>query len=310
MDFGKVPREEIPEIDFSLPADGAQTAATLNKSERVTTPKFYVGCAKWGRDEWIGQIYPKGTKAKDFLNQYVKQFNAIELNASFYQIPTEKTVASWKASAESYANPPFLFFPKFPRTVSHIHRLVNADTATDTFLANLQGFGKFLGPVFLQLSDNFGPAKLDVLESYLRNLPVDMRFFVELRHREWFDDLTVRAKLFTLLHELKIGSVLTDATGRRDVLHMELSTPAAFIRFVGNGQEFAFSDRDRVDSWVQRISTWLDKGLEDVYFFLHQHDEKDTPEIADYTIEQFNKHLGSKLNRVNFITKQLGMFND
>ena len=310
MDFGKVPREEIPTIDFSLPADGAQTLVTLTESKRIANPQFYVGCAKWGRDEWIGQIYPTGTKAKDFLNQYVKQFNAIELNASFYQIPTEKTVASWNASAESYANSPFLFFPKFPRTVSHIHRLVNADAATDTFLSNLQGFGKFLGPVFLQLSDNFGPAKLDVLERYLRSLPVDMRFFVELRHKEWFADPTVRAKVFNLLHELKIGSVLTDATGRRDVLHMELSTPAAFIRFVGNGQEFAYSDRQRVDSWVQRIMTWLDKGLEDVYFFLHQHDERDTPEIADYTIEQFNKHLGSKLNRVNFITKQIGMFKD
>ena len=310
MDLGKVPREEIPTIDFSLPADGAQTLVTLTESKRIANPQFYVGCAKWGRDEWIGQIYPTGTKAKDFLNQYVKQFNAIELNASFYQIPTEKTVASWNASAESYANSPFLFFPKFPRTVSHIHRLVNADAATDTFLSNLQGFGKFLGPVFLQLSDNFGPAKLDVLERYLRSLPVDMRFFVELRHKEWFADLTVRAKVFNLLHELKIGSVLTDATGRRDVLHMELSTPAAFIRFVGNGQEFAYSDRQRVDSWVQRMMTWLDNGLEDVYFFLHQHDERDTPEIADYTVEQFNKHLGSKLNRVNFITKQIGMFKD
>ena len=309
MDFGKVARETIPGIDFSLPTDGLQTALTLHKMERAADPQFYVGCAKWGRDEWIGQIYPKGTKAKDFLNQYVKQFNSIELNASFYQIPTEKSIASWKKSAES-AGAPFLFFPKFPRTISHIHRLANAEAATDTFLANLQGFAEFLGPVFLQLSDNFGPAKFDVLESYLRSLPVDMRFFVELRHTDWFSDLEIRKQVFSLLHELKIGSAITDASGRRDILHMELSTPAAFIRFVGNGQDFAWSDRERVDSWVQRLSAWLDAGLEDVYFFLHQHDERDTPSIADYTIEQFNKHLGSKLNRVNFITNQLGMFGD
>lgn len=309
MDFGKVAREAIPGLDFSLPPDGAQTAITLNKAHRVAAPQYFVGCAKWGRDEWIGQIYPQGTKAKDFLNQYVKQFNSIELNASFYQIPTEKTIASWRQSA-TMAEAPFLFFPKFPRTISHIHRLVNVEAATDTFLVNIQGFGEFLGPVFLQLSDNFGPAKFDVLESYLRTLPLDMRFFVELRHNEWFSDLSMRSKLFALLHELNIGSAMTDASGRRDVLHMELSTTAAFIRFVGNGQEFAWSDRERIDSWVERISVWLDKGLEDVYFFLHQHDEKDTPEIADYTIEQFNKHLGSQLNRVKFITKQLGMFPD
>ena len=301
MDFGKVAKEAIPGVDFSLPADGAQTTITLDKAGRVPKPQFYVGCAKWGRDEWVGQIYPTGTKAAQFLNQYVTQFNSIELNASFYQIPTEKTIASWRQSA-ALAQKPFLFFPKFPRTISHIRRLVNAEAATDTFLANVQGFGEFLGPIFLQLSDNFGPAKFDVLESYLRSLPIDMRFFVELRHKEWFTDMPMRSRLFSLLHELNIGSAITDSSGRRDVIHMELSTPAAFIRFVGNGDEFAWSDRERIDTWVERIKIWLDQGLEDVFFFLHQHDEKDTPIIANYTIEQFNTHLGSHIKPVNFIT--------
>jgi uncharacterized protein YecE (DUF72 family) len=89
---------------------------------------------------------------------------------------------------------------------------------------------------------------------------------------------------------------------------MELPTPEAFIRFVGNGGRFLNSDKARVDEWVVRIKEWLATGLEKVYFFLHQHDEADTPLIADYTIEQFNKHLGSDLSRINFITPNTLLF--
>ena len=110
------------------------------------------------------------------------------------------------------------------------------------------------------------------------------------------------------INGLEKGAVITDASGRRDCLHMELPTPEAFIRFVGNGGKYLESDKARVDEWVLRIKEWLANGLQQVYFFLHQHDEADTPLIADYTIEQFNKHLGSDLSRINFINKNSLLF--
>jgi uncharacterized protein YecE (DUF72 family) len=304
MDFGKVAEHEISSVDFTLPEDGKQTAITLTGGKPVKDPAFYIGCAKWGRKEWLNMIYPAKTKEADFLDQYVKHFNSIELNAVFYSIPNAELIRKWKQKAEENSTNGFIFCPKFSRTISHIKRLKDAEVPTDLYLSSIHEFGKYLGPCFLQLGDNFGPKNFDILENYLKLLPVDFQVFVELRHEEWFANDVERERLFEMLHRLKKGAVITDASGRRDCVHMELTIPEIFIRFVGNGQDFKESDFDRIDEWVVRIKSWLSKGLEKVYFFLHQHDEKDTPILADYTIKQFNKHLGADVPGIKFLTDQ------
>ena len=301
MDFGKVGTNELGAVDFTLPEDGKQTAITLGGAKPVKDPAFYIGCAKWGRKEWLNMIYPPKTKEADFLDEYVKHFNSIELNAVFYSIPNAELIRKWRAKAEENASNGFLFCPKFSRTISHIKRLKDAEVPTDLYLSSIHEFGQFLGPCFLQLGDNFGPKNFDVLENYIKHLPVDLEVFVELRHEDWFSDPPARAQLFEMLAKYKKGAIITDASGRRDCVHMELTIPEIFIRFVGNGQEHKDSDFARIDDWVARIKTWLDKGLGKVYFFLHQHDEKDTPILANYTIEQFNKHLGAKVAPIKFI---------
>src|SRR5215469_5107383 len=109
-----------------------------------------------------------------------------------------------------------------------------------------------------------------------------------------------------MLHELNKGAVITDASGRRDVVHMELPIPHAFIRFVGNSLHP--TDYKRCDDWVERIVSWHEMGLQSVWFFMHQHDERYSPELADYTVEQFNKHLGTNLIRPEFIEREKGEF--
>ncbi len=314
MDFGKVPADQVNNIDFTLPVDGLQTAKTFSGLEPVDAHAFYIGCAKWGRKEWLDMIYPKKTKEADFLDEYVKHFNSIELNAVFYSIPKADLIRKWRIKAEENAKHDFVFCPKFSRTISHIKRLKNAEEATDQYLSSISEFGKFLGPCFLQLGDNFGPNNFEVLEAYLEKLPIDLKVFVELRHEDWFSDHRERTRLFEMLARLKKGAAITDASGRRDCVHMELSIPEIFIRFVGNGQEFKDSDFSRIDEWVVRIKQWLGQGLEKIYFFLHQHDEKDTPILANYTIQQFNKHLGADVAEIQFlgndgdITKQGELF--
>ena len=315
MDFGKVSDNELKTVDFTLPDDGKQTAKTLKGKQPAKQPEFYVGCAKWGRKEWVKMIYPPKTKEANFLDEYVKHFNSIELNAVFYSIPNQELIRKWKEKADENSNNGFLFCPKFSRTISHIKRLKGAEEPTDLFLANISEFGKYLGPCFLQMGDNFGPKNIDVLEEFLKYLPTDLSVFVELRHAEWFSDEVNRTRLFDMLAKLNKGAVITDASGRRDCVHMELSTPEIFIRFVGNGQEHKASDEARIDEWVERIKIWMGKGLEKVYFFLHQHDEKDTPILANYTIKAFNEHLGSQIAEISFlgnndedITKQTQLF--
>lgn len=311
MDFGQVEFELIAGVDFTLPPDTDLTKEVLSQAKKTAHPEIYIGCAKWGRKEWVGLIYPPKTREAKFLDEYVKHFNSIELNAVFYNMPKKDQVNIWREKAESVRDD-FKFFPKFTRSISHIKRLKNAEDITSQYLENISEFGKTLGPAFLQLSDNFGPKNFEVLKTYLESLPTDFDVFVEVRHPDWFSDVAARKDLFELLRQLKKGAVITDASGRRDCVHMELPTPQAFIRFVGNGSDSTGklhpTDYSRIDEWVDRLADWQEQGLQSIYFFLHQHDEKDTPILADYTIKKMNEKLGSNLETPQFIAKPSGLF--
>ena len=296
MKFGKV--EDPSGIDFTLPKDHPGTIKVLGTKGK---PNIYIGCAKWNKAD-LKSFYPKGTK--DELAYYATQFNSIELNATFYNSYPAETIAKWKQKAD--VRPDFKFCPKFSQSISHIRRLKNAEEATTKFYEGILAFGDKLGPLFLQLSDNFTPKSFPELKAYLEQLPTDVPVYVELRHKDWFAVPENRDNVFNLLKQLNIGAVITDATGRRDCVHMELPTPHAFIRFVGNGLHP--SDYARVDEWIDRIKLWRDMGLQSVWFFMHQHDERYSPKLADYVSEQFNIKLGLNLERPHFIEDSKGLF--
>src|SRR5688500_8076322 len=113
MDFGKVTDSALKDVDFTLPADGAQTAKTFAHVKPQKLHDFFVGCAKWGRKEWVGMIYPPKTKEANFLDEYVKHFNSIELNAVFYSIPNADLIRKWRQKTEENAGHHFVFCPKF-----------------------------------------------------------------------------------------------------------------------------------------------------------------------------------------------------
>jgi uncharacterized protein YecE (DUF72 family) len=250
-------------------------------------------------------IYPEKTKEAKFLDEYAKHFNSIELNAVFYKMPEKEQIREWREKVEAQRSD-FKFSPKFTQGITHIRRLKNAAEETTRYLESISEFGPYLGTPFIQLSDNFGPKNFDVLKAYLEDLPVDLDVAVEVRHKEWFSDAIARKDLFDMLYALKKGTAITDASGRRDCVHMELSTPHAFIRFVGNGLHP--TDFKRIDEWVERIGTWVESGLQSVYFFLHQHDEKDTPILADYTVKKINERLGISLDPPEFLPTPRGLF--
>lgn len=301
MDFGKVPDKEISAIEFRLPPDSAFTNNILGHAQKTELPSFFVGCAKWGRKDWIGKIYPKGTRETQFLDHYVKHFNCIELNATHYQIYDAATIKKW---AEKAGEAHFRFCPKIPQVISHYSNLITPDVQvnTDRFLEGITAFGSHLGPVFFQLSERFSPAKKADLYAYLKSLPSDLQFFLELRHPEWFANTVLRDEWLHLLQSLNMGAVITDTSGRRDCAHMELSVPKAFVRFVGNNLHP--TDYTRIDEWVHRIKAWVKKGLQELYFFMHQHEEKDSPELCNYVIEQLNKHCQAGLRPVRFVNEQ------
>ncbi len=304
MEFGKTDRSQLDHLDFTLPPDGVFTQHFLTGT-RSPDLQVYVGAPKWGIKEWIGIIYPDKTKESDFLDHYVYHFNSIELNATHYKIYPESTIARW---AQKAAGRHFRFCPKVPQQISHYTDLgtAKAQQLTDEFLRGVIHFGPTLGPVFLQLSERYGPQRKEALYNYLRKLPQDVRFMVEVRHPSWFEDVELHRELFGLLAELKIGSVITDTAGRRDCIHMEVTTPQTMIRFVGNGLHP--SDYKRVDSWIERISDWINRGMEEVHFYIHQPGEVYSPELAAYTIEKLNKVCGLELQPPRFIERTGSLF--
>ncbi|MDX1627897.1 MAG: DUF72 domain-containing protein [Fulvivirga sp.] len=294
MKFGKIPQAELKTATLHLPEDHPRTQEVLKNNGKADF-KAYVGCAKWGRKEWVGLIYPPGTKDKEFLSNYVKHFNAIEMNTTFYSIK-KSNVEKWKEEAPTG----FKFSPKMSRGISHIKRLKDdARRYTDYFLDCAFAFEDHLGTSFLQMPENFAGKYLERLYDYLKELPEDYKLCVELRHESWFNDKHIFDETFAMLEEQKTGAVITDVAGRRDVLHQRLTTPVAFIRF--NGYGLHDTDYQRMDEWVARIKIWKEQGLNEVYFYAHQENEKHTPYTCDYFIKQLNEACGLDLESPEFI---------
>lgn len=305
MEFGRVPENELDNTDFSLPAEPVFNKQVL-KGKPADNPKVYLGCAKWGREEWVGKIYPPETKEKDFLKHYVQHYNSIELNATHYKVYGEAGIKKWAANA---AGKDFKFCPKLYQGITHRGPLNNKQFITNEFFRGIAAFEEHLGPIFVQVSDTFSPKRKDELFHYLQTLPAGMQFFLEVRHPDWFKKDTIREELFTTLKEMNIGAVITDTAGRRDCAHMHLTVPKVFIRYVGNSLHA--SDYTRCDVWVERMKYWLDNGLQELYFFMHMHDEATSPELTVYLVDKMNKQSGLNLIKPKFVEplpKQKGLF--
>jgi len=284
MQFGKVNDPSL--INFSLPVDAPQTAEILKSNKKKQDFQAYVGCAKWNKADLKG-FYPKGTK--DELGYYSTQFNSIELNATFYGMPTKEQVLVWKNKTPDY----FKFFPKLTNTISHFKRLINVKEPVEVYCDAVSNFEEKFGMAFLQLHDNFKPKDYSRLKEVIENFPKAIPLGVEVRNEEWFSNPIVTNEFSQLFQDHGIANIIVDTAGRRDMLHMRLTSPTAFIRYVGANHE---SDYTRLDEWIARIVEWKKEGLQNLYFFVHQNIELASPLLSAYFIEKLNQATGTNLH--------------
>lgn len=287
MKFGKVENPGL--VDFTMPEDHPDTKRVLSEHPKENEFEAYVGCAKWNRQDLKG-FYPRGTK--DELSYYSTQFNSIELNATFYKMPEWRQVETWKNKTPDG----FKFCPKITDLITHYRRLINVEEPVLNFANAVSNFEKKLGMAFMQLHDNFRPKDFERLKNVLENFPKEIPLAVEVRNEEWFSDSHVNSEFCSVLEKQNMVNIIVDTAGRRDMMHMRLTGPVAFVRYVGANHP---SDKARLDDWVERLKAWKNLGLQKLYFFVHQNIEVESPLLAAYFIEKLNRELGISLKIPN-----------
>jgi len=283
MKYGKL--DDISGVDFNLNADHPCNSKVLNGS--AGSPDVRVAGTMWNIPEWVGTWYPTGSKPRDFLSSYSRIFNAIELNATHYRTPAPEVVRRWVSEVPD----DFLFCPKFPQSVSHFRRFRNANDVTSLFLSSIIHFEHKLGPCFIQLPERYGPDYANELGDYLLALPRDLRVAVEFRHREWFNPDNLQAEeIWKLLTELGVTAVISDTAGRRDAVHMRLTSLHAIVRFGGNGMDS--TDASRLSVWAQTAYEWGSRGLQSFHLWMHQPGSVVSPESCAFFSERVNRLTG------------------
>ena len=284
MKFGKV--EDPNSIDFKLPEDHSATARVLSeKGDTSKKPEIFVGCAKWNRSDLKG-FYPRGTK--DELAYYSTQFNSIELNATFYRPYGPDQFEKWSEKTPE----DFKFFPKLNQEISHWKRLNGTKELTREIVNSALALNEKLGMLFLQLRDDFKPNNIERMETFLKEFPKSTPLAVEVRNKEWFTD-PVATEIYNMLEAYNATNIIVDTAGRRDMLHMRLTTPYAFVRYVGANVD---SDYDRLDDWLDKLEPWIEQGIKGIYFFIHQNIEQASPLLATHFIEGLNKRFGYNIH--------------
>ena len=262
MIFGKVKDPSL--VDFQLPKDAPETKQILS-NYKGREFEVYVGCAKWSSGELKG-FYPKGTK--DELTYYSTQFNSIELNATYHNVPSSEQIKVWRDKTPENLK----FFPKLSKTISHTKQLNDVREEVDSFCNTISNFDKKLGMVFLQLQENFSLKDFDKLQKFIEEFPKEIPLGIEVRNEEWFNNIEIQNKFCELLEKHDVVNIIVDTAGRRDMLHMRLTNSVAFVRYVGANHS---SDISRLDEWVTRIEKWRAEGLQKLYFFVHQNIEEE-----------------------------------
>ena len=260
---------------------------------------FYIGCAVWGYKDWVGNLFPKGSKNADFLSLYSRRMTTVEGNTTFYATPRVEVVQRWAAETPDK----FRFCFKLPREVSHEGSLAAQVKTTREFIDRLAPLGERLGPFFLQLPPGYRADKIKDLEQWLAEWPTDYRLAVEVRHDDWYAD-PYESALINLLHQYDAGRVVMDvrplnagplpgadvdlqaARDRKpDVpMHPLRSSDIALIRYIGHPTPEL--NGPLLDEWAQRVAKWLADGTE-VYFFCHCPDERRSPALC----RDFQHHL-------------------
>jgi len=247
-----------------------------------TQERLRIGTSSWSAESWEGVFYPPGTSPADYLRHYAKEFDTVEIDATFYGTPTDRMVDGWREKTP----PGFLFAAKVPQAITHEKILEGCGDELGAFLRVMSRLGDKLGPLLLQFRyfrrDEFPDPKpfIDRLERFLPAFPKEIRFAAEIRNKNF-----VTPRLLDILQRHHVALAFIDHPwfyGIDEVLRKGnvLTTDFAYIRWLGDRKgieektkrwDRLIIDRTRdMTRWIPNIRRIIDGGTT-VYGYFNNH---------------------------------------
>jgi len=225
--------------------------------------KLYIGTMGWSYNFWVGKLYSEGTASKDFLSEYSEHFNTVEIDSTFYRIPSKETVMKWKEQTPEG----FLFSAKFPRIITHVKMLQECEDQVKVFIERISQLQGKLGPLLLQFPSAFKQGHIHLLRDFLPTLPKNHRFVVEVRNRKLLED-----RFYSILRENNVALALVDSPFMPSAEVM--SADFAYVRWEGDRRKVKGMhgqvEIDRMSSikeWAKRIKALLDTSRDVFGYF-------------------------------------------
>jgi uncharacterized protein YecE (DUF72 family) len=213
----------------------------------------WVGTSGWTYGHWRDRVYPHGLPQRGWLPWYAARFPTVELNASFYRLPTPAMVQRWRAVTP----PGFVFAVRLSRYVTHIRRLRAIDEEFGRFLETVRGLGDRFGPLLVQLPPNF-PRDEDALDAFLRVVPPDVRVALEFRHPSW-----TQPAVLERVRAAGAAWVLADRPRAR--VAPIVTSDWSYVRFHQGAEGSPWYPRAKLARWADRMAA-LDVRTVYVYF--------------------------------------------
>jgi uncharacterized protein YecE (DUF72 family) len=204
-----------------------------------------VGTSGWHYKHWLGNFYPAKMPASQMLAYYCERFDTVEINNSFYRLPTEKSLAMWRDATPKH----FVFAAKGSRFLTHMKKLKDAEQGLERFLNAVNLLRPKLGPIVFQLPPQW-EINLERLGEFLRILPKKQRVAFELRNATWHTQ-----EVFRLLERHNAAHCIFHLAGE----HSPICNTAdfAYVRLHGPGGKYQGSYGDKaLAEWAERISAW------------------------------------------------------
>lgn len=218
-----------------------------------------IGCSGWVYADWRGIVYPPELRPAEWFSHYASQFDTVEINATFYRLPTPRAVERWAAQAPSG----FEYAVKLGQFGSHRKKLLDPAGWLPNHLDRARRLGDALGPNLVQLPPRWN-RNTERLDAFLTAAPRDLRWAVEIRDPSWFHD-----DVFAVLERHGAALCIHDMLADHPWV---LTTGWTYVRFHGPN---AIADRyrgrygaRRLAQTARRLRTWMEEGV-DVYAYFN-----------------------------------------